>query len=118
MYNQALALANEFEVNCSAAEVLLSRLKVLLMQNLEEKQVPAKATKESESRDQGGGSQNVSKNEELHFSRPLHSCITFFHLRVRYENGKQLRVYETDNFFLTDNVAGPINLMRLSRQRF
>ena len=61
MYNQALALANEFEVNCSAAEVLLSRLKVLLMQNLEEKQVPAKATKESESRDQGGGSQNVSK---------------------------------------------------------
>ena len=60
-YNQALTLANEFDVNCSVAEVLLNRLKMLLMQNVEEKEAPVEATNESESRDQGFGNQNVSK---------------------------------------------------------
>jgi len=59
--NQALALANEFEVGCSPAEDLLSRLKVLLMQNVEKKEAPVKATKESESMDEVVGSQNASK---------------------------------------------------------
>ena len=52
-YNQALTLANEFDVNCSVAEVLLNRLKMLLMQIVEEKEAPVEATNESESRDQG-----------------------------------------------------------------
>ena len=61
VFYQALALANEFEVGCSPAEDLLSRLKVLLMQNVEKKEAPVKATKESESMDEVVGSQNASK---------------------------------------------------------
>ena len=58
------------------------------------------------------------KNGELYTFHVLGSCIIFIHLRVRYENGKQLRVHKMENFFLTDNVAGPINRMQSSRLRF
>ena len=59
--NQALALANEFEVGCSAVEVLLSRLKVLLMQNIEEKKAPVKPIEESEGFVQDVKRQNANK---------------------------------------------------------
>ena len=56
---QALAFSNEFEVDCSAVEGLLSRLKLMLIQNAEDEKVPVKASNQNEGIDQVAGSQNV-----------------------------------------------------------
>ena len=57
IHNQAVVLAREFEVDCSAVENLLGRLKMLLLLNVKQEEAESK----SENVDHLGGNQNASK---------------------------------------------------------
>ena len=61
IHNQAVVLAKEFEVDCSAVENLLGRLKMLLLQNVKQEEADFEAESKSENVDHLGGNQNASK---------------------------------------------------------
>ena len=54
-------MAKDCEVDWSAVEDLLGRLKMLLLQNEEKEEAPAKAESKSENDDHLGGNQNASE---------------------------------------------------------
>ena len=56
-----MVLARECEVDCSAVENLLGRLKMLLLQNEEKEESPANGESKSENVDQLGGDQKASE---------------------------------------------------------
>ena len=59
IHNQAVVLAREYEVDCSAVENLLGRLKMLLLQNVKQEEAHFEA--ESKCENHLSGNQNASK---------------------------------------------------------
>ena len=59
IYNQAVVLAKDCEVDCSAVENLLGRLKMLLLQNVKQEEAHFEA--ESKCENHLSGNQNASK---------------------------------------------------------
>ena len=58
---RAVVLAREYEVDCSAVENLLGRLKMLLLLNVKQEEAHVEGESRSENVDHLGGNQNVSK---------------------------------------------------------